>query len=97
VGLGASGLVRTFNAGTWTGPVQVDVGNLLGQVSCASTTMCVAVDDEGGAVILNGTTWSSHTIIDPMASSITSSSAVSCASTTDCVAVFGEGNAVSAT
>jgi hypothetical protein len=61
-------------------------------VSCASASLCVAVDGTGNALTYNGTSWSQPQSIDPNGSLGLSS--VSCASSTFCVAVDGNGNAL---
>jgi hypothetical protein len=46
-------------SGAWSAPSQIDgPGNLFKSVSCASSTFCVAVDDEGDEMTFNGNSWS---------------------------------------
>jgi hypothetical protein len=76
----------------------IDEGRALNAVSCASETLCVAVDEAGRALLSTdpnaeaGATWSRREIDSGRALS-----AVSCASTSLCVAVDGEGGALVST
>ena len=88
---------------TWSAPVKVDPGGGLTGVSCASTSLCVAVDGPGYAVLTTNPTaaspkWSGPTSIDASAlrgiDGTSYLSGISCASTSLCVAVDGVGNAV---
>ena len=54
-------------------------------VSCSSSTFCAAVDDEGQAIMYDGTTWSTPTVIDMAARHALV--ALSCAPSDFCVAV----------
>ena len=75
----------------WSAPTTIDTNPYLTSVSCASATLCVAVDSSGNAIAWNGTTWSSPVNID---SSNTLTSVSCAASTTFCVAVDSSGNAI---
>jgi hypothetical protein len=91
---------------TWSAPTVIDTPNDLygeGQnlrVSCASTSLCVAVDDQGSAVITTNPTatkptWSAPANIDANGSAVTDGlTDVSCPWTSLCVAVDALGNAV---
>ncbi len=59
-------------------------------MSCATTTLCVAVDDNGDALTYDGSTWSAPTGIDG-GHALTS---VSCPTANFCAAVDSAGNAV---
>jgi hypothetical protein len=61
-----------------------------GELSCASRTFCVAVDQLGNAFTYNGSTWSGATALDP--GFIVTADAVSCATTTFCVATDAGGH-----
>ena len=74
----------------WSAPTTIDTNPYLTSVSCASATLCVAVDSSGNAVTWTGTTWSSPVNID----SSNNLSSVSCASSIFCVAADYAGNAV---
>jgi hypothetical protein len=69
----------------------------IADVSCPSSTFCVAVSAVGDASTFNGRSWSSPNPID--SESVTTGNgsgltAVSCSSSTFCVAVDGSGDAV---
>ena len=78
----------------WRVPLEVDAARALNGVSCASDTLCAAVDETGNALISTNPTlesWPSPQTIDAGHAL----KAVSCApSSTLCVAVDGEGRAV---
>jgi hypothetical protein len=90
---GPSGDVSTYSAatGNWTSPAHIDSGPgtgpaqsvFLNQVSCTSSTLCVAVDTFNGSVFhYNGSVWS------PDASTVVPFLAVSCsAGAAFCMAV----------
>ena len=75
----------------WSTPAPVDktTPDAFEQLSCPTTTFCVAVDNAGSAVIFDGHSWSSPAVIDPSALS-----SVSCASATFCMAVDSAGEAI---
>jgi RHS repeat-associated protein len=83
----SSGYVAVLNGSTWTAS-QKDVYGF-NAVSCATSTYCVAVDNEGQAHTYNGSSWSTAT-----ADSLTALQAVSCPTTSFCAAVDGGGNVV---
>jgi hypothetical protein len=63
-------------------------GNLLGAVSCASTSFCGAVDGSGYVTMWKGRTWSQPLRVDTTGNPLNS---VSCPSSTFCAAVDGGG------
>ncbi|MGH9170877.1 MAG: DUF6531 domain-containing protein [Acidimicrobiales bacterium] len=71
----------------WSPPVAADPHSLEG-ISCPSQTMCVAVDDDGGVVAYDGTSYSYTSGVD----STRPLTSVSCASTSFCAAVDSSGN-----
>jgi hypothetical protein len=73
----------------WSAPESVD-SNTLDSVSCASSSFCAMVDDEGDEVTYNGSTFSSPLTIDSGEEGEYEQS-VSCSSTTFCAAVNYEG------
>ena len=75
---------------TWSSPVSADPGKALESVSCPSKVFCAAVDDKGGALIWEGTAWSSRTVLSSPSGDLSS---VSCSSASFCMAVDGDGNA----
>jgi hypothetical protein len=90
--VGTSGFVETFNASSWSAPVQPDPnGNGLTAVSCPSATFCAAVDNLGQALTFNGSAWSAPEAIDTTRNAL---HAVSCASSSFCVAGDVGGNGV---
>ncbi len=80
---------------SWSGPANIDGGQALAGVSCASLSLCVAVDAAGGEVASTnpaagtGATWSGRQVDGGHALS-----AVSCPTAGLCVAVDGEGRAL---
>jgi hypothetical protein len=82
------GVVSTY-AGTWSATTVVDPrpGELT-DVSCGSSSFCMAVDDAGDASMWDGATWST-----PSATGAPALSAVSCLSSF-CMAVSDGGEAV---
>jgi hypothetical protein len=81
----------TWNGAKWTHPVKIDGNGGIGSVSCASTSFCVATDEDGHALIWSGRRWTTTDVGTPdkqLAS-------VSCTSTDFCVVIDGWGNAVS--
>jgi hypothetical protein len=76
--------------GVWGAPTNVDAVALT-SVSCVSTSFCLAVDSAGGALIYDGSTWTTSTVdTDELTS-------VSCVSATFCVAVDVAGRALAYT
>jgi RHS repeat-associated protein len=74
---------------SWGGPWDdVDGDHSLLSVSCPTTTFCMAVDLEGGAVEYNGSTWTTFPSIDGS----NGLESVSCPTTTFCMAVDDAGN-----
>jgi hypothetical protein len=58
----------TFNGRDWSKPSNIDVNsnntnNNLYAVSCASSSFCAAVDENGQELTYNGTSWSRPTTI----------------------------------
>src|SRR6476646_7784540 len=47
-----------FASSGWSAPSPVDPAFLASSVPCASSSFCVAVDDEGNAATYNGSSWS---------------------------------------
>jgi hypothetical protein len=80
---------------SWSGPAEVDSAHKPTGISCPSTTLCVAVDDAGRAVIgtraTTGVAWSWSVFAIDGGRALSS---VSCPSTALCVAVDGEGRAL---
>jgi RHS repeat-associated protein len=73
----------------WGSPTDSDGTKTLNAVSCATATMCKAVDNSGGALTFNGTNWSTAASID----STRSIASVSCPTSTFCAAVDASGYA----
>jgi hypothetical protein len=74
---------------SWSAPVDVDATTPIYAVSCASPSFCVAVDQDGNALVYNGSTMSAPTSIDDAALY-----SVSCPTATFCAAVDDNGNAI---
>jgi hypothetical protein len=92
----------TATTPTWGSPTLIDPPDLVYgdiqdlAVSCASTSLCVAVDDQGNVVITTNPTapeprWRGPTYIDGGNGDLIG---VSCPSTSLCVAVDGSGSAI---
>jgi hypothetical protein len=66
MGVNGYGDVYTFDGVSWSGPVQADPRGDGGvdEISCASPTFCVVVDDQGYAVTWDGAGWSARSMID---------------------------------
>jgi len=86
-GLEAAAQVAATTVGP---PTAVDTSNVLESVSCASTTFCQAVDNNGSALSFNGTSWTSATRID----GTSTLDSVSCPSAALCIAVDNDGHAL---
>ncbi len=81
-------VVSTSDGGsTWTPYSNVDASGSPESVSCASTTFCAMVDDDGNAFTYNGVSWSGANNIDGFRLN-----SVSCATASFCVAVDGHSN-----
>ena len=76
---------------TWSGSVAVDKAKAINHVSCASASVCVAVDHAGKFMIYNGTSWSAPAYIQPKARLVMQG--ISCPSSTFCMAVGNAGDA----
>ena len=85
--------------GAWSAPVKVDSTGTQGltQVSCASTSFCVAIDAAGNAFVYTGT-WSTATNIDSTIPAGNDSEdnlqSVSCASSSFCVVGDSKANVI---
>ncbi len=62
-------------------------GNNMTGVSCATTTFCVAIDSQGYAVVFNGTSWGTPTLLNGDGQGSVPLLGVSCPTTTFCVVV----------
>jgi hypothetical protein len=71
-----------FDGTSWSIAGLVDVGRSLLSVSCASSTECRAVDNQGGVVSYDGNAWSLPVVADP-----NGGAAISCASTGTCAVI----------
>jgi hypothetical protein len=83
------GAVATFDGTAWSEPAQVSPEGF-SAVSCASSTMCVASDWEGGAYVYDGHVWRHGQVTADIHTGLTS---VSCASAAFCVALDETGAA----
>jgi hypothetical protein len=86
------GNARTWNGHTWSRPVAADAGGRVTGFSCASATLCVAVDTSGHAVTWNGRTWQHEVkedlgVENPQGAGFL---AVSCAGAGFCLAVSND-------
>ena len=83
----------------WSNPIDIDPGNTLSAVSCASETFCAAVDYRGNVVMFDGTRWSHPILLQvPFADQqlyggLQEITAVSCPTADFCAAVDVQGNA----
>ena len=86
VAVDSFGSAMTFNGSTWSAPDDIDGTTSLVSVSCASASLCVAVDHNDNVFTYTGA-WSG-----PVAIGFGSLNAVSCASVSFCDAVYGTGD-----
>lgn len=77
-----------FNGTDWSSSATIDAADFLQQVSCPSTTFCMATDNVGNAFAYDGISWSTPTSIDPSVDLTT----LSCASADFCMALDGLDN-----
>ncbi len=82
-----------FNGLTWTKAIKIDSGIFLVDVSCATTTFCVAIDSNGNEITYNGEKWSKPKNIDMNLGPL-KLNAISCSSNIFCVVVDLTGNAI---
>lgn len=96
----AGHVVTSLNDGaTWGAPLDIAPGTSVGSISCPSTTLCVAINNNGQDITTKNpelgaaATWTAPTTVeyDHVFDSMT------CASTTLCIIVNGEGNAMTTT
>ncbi|HET7173643.1 MAG TPA: hypothetical protein VFI30_05130 [Nocardioidaceae bacterium] len=91
----ALGYVRSTSASTafaWGSPTTLEpTQGPAAAVSCATATLCVAVDGRGKFMKYNGTAWAAPKSIDIGGGGLTS---VSCPTTSFCAAVDARGNAL---
>lgn len=76
-----------FNGSTWSEPLETS--GVLGVVSCASSSFCVAADGQAGAAVFNGSSWSARSVLGGGSSGM-----ISCASESFCVSLDGNDRAV---
>jgi hypothetical protein len=81
--------VSSFDGRNWSTPHQLTDGSYGYTVSCASTSMCVAVAASGHVFRWSGGRWGSATMVDHTSGNLQT---VACPSTTSCVALDGWGN-----
>jgi hypothetical protein len=79
-----------YDGSGWRSAGAIDSGNVVEAVSCASSSFCVAVDDNGGALTFNGSSWSGSVAIDGANQLYT----VSCPSSSFCAAGDNASNVV---
>jgi hypothetical protein len=82
--------LSVWNGSSWTKPAAIDGTALLTGVSCATSASCVAIDDEGNAVVLDGTTWAPPRRVGGSARPVLTG--VSCAAPGRCVVVDASGS-----
>ncbi|WP_338184607.1 hypothetical protein [Jatrophihabitans sp.] len=78
-----AGRASTYSGSGWSAPVTVAAGAAFGALSCTGS-LCVAVSDQGDAIVRRSGRWGSAASIDP---AVGMPSAIRCASSTVCVAV----------
>jgi hypothetical protein len=74
-----------WGANAWSGPTTIDNSNPPENVSCPSSTFCVAVGENGHAQTFNGSSWGTPQFVDPSPSG-SPLTAISCPSTSFCAA-----------
>jgi hypothetical protein len=86
-GLYAGGRAVRYVDGQWQAPVQIDSGHVLIDVSCPTSSMCVAVDNYGRAITMHDGTWSApQQVVDVGADPHAALIDVSCPTEGYCVA-----------
>lgn len=75
------GSVAVYRSGQWSEASVIDTQASIESVSCPTSSFCVAMDSDGGALTYNGSTWSG-----PVATGAVLT-AVSCTSRSFCVAI----------
>ncbi len=84
----SSGGLSIWDGGSWTTPQTYGVPTSFTDVSCPTTSFCMAVDELGQALVWNGQAWSAPMAADPLGAPLTG---VSCPTATFCVAVDKHG------
>jgi hypothetical protein len=84
---GADNILRSSG---WTSESTGD-DQRLDDISCASNASCMAVDAQGRAVRLDGTTWESPVTVDPGGDGVVHAMSVSCPGIDSCEAVAQRG------
>jgi hypothetical protein len=79
----------TYNDGTWSGPVPINVSS--GEVSCGSSSLCMATS--GNVFVYNGTDWSSTPGVFANTTTV-SVSTISCVGNSFCMAISQRQNLV---
>lgn len=89
---GAATNVFTFNGTSWSAAQPIDAGDSSGEgltsISCPTASFCAAVDGNGNAFVLNGSTWTAALSLD----SGVELTSVSCPTASFCAAVNANGN-----
>ncbi|MGO9150725.1 MAG: Ig-like domain-containing protein [Acidimicrobiales bacterium] len=88
IGFNYSGTVLLDNDGTWN-TLSVDGSNTISDLSCTSSSFCMAVDNGGNALDYDGTAWTPQ-LVDTTGTL----NAISCGSADFCVAVDSSGGAL---
>lgn len=87
----ADGSGRKEKTAAWTTPRSIDTASLR-SVSCSSETFCVALDEQGEALVFDGSSWAQHHMVDPN-DSMPTDEMVSCPATGFCMVVDSGGDA----
>jgi hypothetical protein len=84
--------VIEYDGTSWSSPVALAApGYVIMDVSCASSSFCAAVDNDGNFYTFDGALWSPPTTIDAASPELR---ALSCPSSSFCAAVDGSGDAL---
>ncbi|MBV9593705.1 MAG: hypothetical protein JO147_07925, partial [Actinobacteria bacterium] len=87
----ADGAVSLWNGSSWSSAQSIDADSGLSDVSCPTTTFCVAIDYSGRASIYDGTSWTTPTAVNPGVSQLMT---ISCPAAGACVAGADQGQTV---
>jgi hypothetical protein len=94
---GSTGFALTFDGSSWSAPQHFAPKALgVGPISCASPSLCVALEHEEAARTFNGSSWSTPAEIDAGGAFLGEIGlvAISCPSASFCIALNGQGRAL---
>jgi hypothetical protein len=95
VAVGAGG-AYVYSGNSWDGPVAKPGEGVLDSISCTAPSFCMAVDEDGGAAVFNGSVFSDFVQADGPNNDNSQAGfeSVSCANPTMCIGVGSNGEAL---